>query len=56
MDFGNGVVECLCEGTGGEVAKTACESYCSKFGVGAADSFITAERNAKPDKCVCDGT
>lgn len=55
-DFGKGLVECQCSGTGGDVTKTACESYCSKFGVSAAKSFLSAEPGAKADKCACDGT
>jgi len=54
-DFGGGVVECVCEGTGGTVAKTACEAYCAPLGVPAAKSFVS-ENKAPNDKCVCDGT
>ena len=55
-DFKNGLVECQCTGSGGEVTKAACESYCSKFSVSAADSLLSAEPGAKADKCACDGT
>ena len=55
-DFKNGLVECQCSGTGGEVTKAACESYCSKFGVSAEKSYLSAEPGAKADKCACDGT
>lgn len=54
-DFGGGVVECVCEGTGGNVAKAACEAYCAPLGVPAAKSFVS-ENKAPNDKCVCDGT
>lgn len=54
-DFGGGVVECVCEGSGGSVAKPACEAYCAPLGVPAAKSFVS-ENKAPNDKCVCDGT
>lgn len=54
-DFGGGVVECVCEGTGGSVAKSACEAYCAPLGVPAAKAFLS-ENKTPNDKCVCDGT
>ena len=54
-DFGGGVVECVCEGSGGSVAKPACEAYCAPLGVPAGKSFVS-ENKAPNDKCVCDGT
>ena len=56
MDFKNGVVECQCTGSGGEVTKPPCEAYCASFGVSAEKALLSAENNVKPDKCVCDGT
>ena len=55
MDFGNGLVECSCDGTGGEIMKADCEAYCADFGVDAADSLLSMT-NVPNDKCVCDGT
>lgn len=55
-DFKNGLVECLCSGTAGEVTQSACTSYCAAFEVSADKSFVTIEQSAKNDKCVCDGT
>lgn len=55
-DFKNGLVECLCSGTAGEVTESACKSYCATFDVSADKAFVTIEQSAKNDKCVCDGT
>ena len=55
-DFGNGLVECQCTGSGGEVTKTACEAYCSPFGVSAAKALLSSEEGQPADKCACDGT
>lgn len=55
-DFKNGLVECLCSGTAGEVTESACKSYCATFDVSADKSFVTIEKSPKNDKCVCDGT
>ncbi len=55
-DFKNGLVECQCSGTGGEVTKSACESYCATFKVSAEKSYLSTEPGAKADKCACDGT
>lgn len=52
MDFGSGVVECLCEGSGDSIAKSKCETYCDQFGVSPENSLLNSEN----DKCVCDGT
>lgn len=49
--FQQNVTECQCAGTGGNVAKTACEAYCAPLGIAAAKSFLSGT-----DKCVCDGT
>jgi hypothetical protein len=54
MDFDK-VTECLCEGSAGAIAQTACASYCDAFDVPADKSFLSSERLAN-DKCVCDGT
>ena len=54
-DYGGGLVECVCEGTGGAVTQDACTDYCSDFGVDAANSLL-GEDVSPNDKCVCDGT
>ena len=54
--FGGGeVVECLCEGTEGELEQSSCETYCDQFDVSAENSLLSSENNTN-DKCVCDGT
>lgn len=50
-DFGGGLVECQCAGTGSGIQKTACETYCSAFNVSPANSLLSGT-----DKCACDGT
>jgi hypothetical protein len=55
QDFGNGLVECLCSGGAGAVAKADCESYCAAFGVAPADSLLGMDV-VESDKCACDGT
>lgn len=53
------VTECLCQGSGSEVAKDKCEGYCAGFGVSAEKSFLSSSDEAdqtKKNKCVCDGT
>jgi hypothetical protein len=54
-DFGNGLVECLCEGGAGAVAKADCEAYCDGFGVSPEKSYLGMDVVAD-DKCACDGT
>jgi hypothetical protein len=54
-DFGGGLVECQCEGSGDELEKSSCETYCDQFDVSPADSLLSSETNPN-DKCVCDGT
>jgi hypothetical protein len=54
-DFGGGVVECQCSGTGGGIAQDACAAYCADFGVAPETSYLSSEF-ATNDKCVCDGT
>lgn len=56
MDFGNGLVECLCAGDGEALEQSACTDYCSDFGVSAEESYLTTEVADVIDKCVCDGT
>ncbi len=56
MDFGNGLVECLCAGAGEALEQSACTDYCSEFGVGPNESYLTMEVADVIDKCVCDGT
>jgi hypothetical protein len=54
-DFGGGVVECVCEGSGDGIAEADCDAYCADFDVGPEDALRS--ENASPnDKCVCDGT
>jgi hypothetical protein len=55
QDFGNGLVECLCNGGSGAVSKSACETYCATFGVPADKSYLGMDVVAD-DKCACDGT
>lgn len=55
-DFANGLVECQCTGTGGEVLKSSCENYCTTFRVPAEKALLSAEPGALADKCACDGT
>lgn len=50
-DFKNGLVECQCTGTDGNVAKVDCENYCSTYGVAPMESLLSGT-----DKCACDGT
>ena len=54
-DFGGGVIECQCEGTGTGVQKTNCETYCAPYKVPAAKALLSSEKTPN-DKCVCDGT
>jgi|GEM_PF-7082065 len=54
-DFGGGVIECQCGGSGAGITKSACETYCAAYKVPPAKSFVTTEK-ATNDKCVCDGT
>jgi hypothetical protein len=54
-DFMNGLVECVCSGTSGAVAKADCEAYCSAFQVPAEKSYL-GEDVVPNDKCACDGT
>lgn len=55
-DFGGGVIECVCTGTGGTVAKADCETYCgTNYKVAPAKSFVS-KQVVDNDKCVCDGT
>lgn len=54
QDFGNGLIECLCNGGSGAVSKTDCETYCSTFGVPADKSYLGMDV-AADDKCACDG-
>jgi len=55
VDYGGGVVECQCAGSGDGIAADACVSYCADFGVGPDRSFVTSEAGVD-DKCVCDGS
>jgi hypothetical protein len=55
QDFGNGLIECLCNSGSGAVSKTACETYCATFGVPADKSYLGMDVVAD-DKCACDGT
>lgn len=54
-DFGGGVIECLCPGSGVGIQQEDCNAYCSNFDVAPQNSFVTDE-NSPADKCVCDGT
>lgn len=54
-DYGGGLVECVCEGSGGAITQDACSAYCSGYDVDAAHSYLS-ENAAPNDKCVCDGT
>ena len=54
-DYGGGLVECVCEGSGGALTQDACADYCSAFGVDAANSLL-GEDVSPNDKCACDGT
>lgn len=55
MDFGGGVVECLCDGDGTGISEDDCDDYCAEFDVEPAAALVTTEVTAN-DKCVCDGT
>ncbi len=55
MDFGGGLVECQCSGSGDGLEKSSCETYCDQFDVSAENSLLSSE-NSADDKCVCDGT
>jgi hypothetical protein len=54
-DYGGGLVECVCEGTGAALTQDACTDYCAGFGVDAAHSYL-GEDVSPNDKCACDGT
>ena len=54
-DFGGGLVECQCAGSGSGIEQSSCTAYCAQFDVGASDSLLSTETNPN-DKCVCDGT
>ncbi len=54
-DFGGGVVECVCEGSGDELAQEDCAAYCDAFGVAAEHAYLS-QASSPNDKCVCDGT
>ncbi len=54
-DFGGGLVECLCAGSGDGLKKSSCETYCDQFGVSEDDSLLGMDNTAN-DKCACDGT
>lgn len=55
MDFGGGVIECVCGGSGSGIAQTDCSAYCADFDVAADRSYLSMQSIAN-DKCVCDGT
>jgi hypothetical protein len=54
-DYGGGVIECVCAGSGEGIAQDDCTAYCADFGVGADRSFVSGDVSPG-DKCVCDGT
>ena len=54
-DYGNRLIECVCEGTGAALTQDACTAYCAPFGVDAAHSYL-GEDVSPNDKCACDGT
>ena len=54
-DFGGGLVECTCSGSGDGIEQADCTTYCEEFDVSAEDSLLSTEETAN-DKCVCDGT
>jgi len=55
MNFGGGVIECVCAGAGQGLAQTECASYCAGFKVDAKAAYLS-QNTAPNDKCVCDGT
>lgn len=55
MDFGGGLIECFCDGTGGAISQEDCSAYCAEFGVSPENSILS-QTNVPNDKCVCDGT
>ncbi len=55
VDYGGGVVECTCEGSGTGISQDECTDYCADFGVAAEYAYLTSEVSTD-DKCVCDGT
>lgn len=55
VDYGDNLIECTCEGSGGEVTAEACADYCDPYGVSAENALLSSE-NGPNDKCVCDGT
>ena len=54
-DFGSGLIECVCAGSGQGIAKADCETYCADYDV-TAEHALLSEQNSTNDKCVCDGT
>lgn len=54
-DFGGGLIECQCEGSGVGILQEDCNAYCAEFGVPPEDSLLSTT-NVANDKCVCDGT
>jgi len=55
VDYGGGVIECTCAGSGTGLSAEACADYCEPFGVSAEHALLSSEASAD-DKCVCDGT
>lgn len=54
-DYGEGLIECVCDGSGDGIEQDDCSAYCADFSVDAEHSYLST--NAEPnDKCVCDGT
>jgi len=55
MNFGGGVIECVCSGAGKAIAQADCGAYCADFDVAADKSYLSMQ-TVQGDKCVCDGT
>jgi hypothetical protein len=55
VDYGGGVIECTCAGSGSGLSAEACADYCEPFGVSAEHALLSSEASSN-DKCVCDGT